>query len=175
MSRSRRSRFSSDARSEFMKVAGIRRRRRPETWSDISALSGETTRQRPGVRTAGIWKARLLPDPVGLTSSRERPRSAASTTSICAGRKASNPNSLKAGPRCPVSRASLPSMSSQCAKRTAAFWSRRRASPAPRCGCSAAWHIGHRLIRFAGSSVPPDARGKRWCTCAPSALRSPPH
>src|SRR5579885_3039783 len=74
-----------------MNVAGSLRRCRPVTCSLISALSGDRTNAVPGFSNAGSWKHKLLPEPVGRTTSTDSPRSAAATTSSFPSRKRSTP------------------------------------------------------------------------------------
>ena len=49
-----------------MNVAGYTLFKRPPTWSDMSAFSGEITKDFSSLSNAGSWKHRLLPLPVGL-------------------------------------------------------------------------------------------------------------
>src|SRR6185295_15100835 len=87
--------------------------RRPSTWSFISEISGETTRARPwrsrfaappsaavpaSSTIAGAWKQRLLPPPVGSTTTLSRPSRMACIASRCSGR-----NSAKPQTRCSAS------------------------------------------------------------------------
>jgi len=56
------------------------RSRRASAWSFIRAIRGLTTIVVPFRARAGNWKQRLLPDPVGMTTSVSRPSIAAWTT-----------------------------------------------------------------------------------------------
>ena len=56
-------------------------------WSFISAISGLTTTVVPSSSSAGSWKQRLLPEPVGMTTSVSRPSSADRTAFSWPGRK----------------------------------------------------------------------------------------
>ena len=58
-----------------------------DTWSFINAISGDTTKHRPPMASAGTWKQRLLPPPVGSSASVSLPASAARMISSCRGRK----------------------------------------------------------------------------------------
>jgi hypothetical protein len=70
-------------------AAGTPQARRASTWSFISEMSGDTTRVSPGRHIAGTWKHRLLPPPVGRTTTESRSVMADSIASACSGRKAS--------------------------------------------------------------------------------------
>jgi hypothetical protein len=50
---------------ELRNVAGIPASVSASTWSFISAISGDTTSVSPGCSSAGSWKQRDLPPPVG--------------------------------------------------------------------------------------------------------------
>ena len=60
-----------------MNSAGMPLLNRAPTWSDIKALSGLMTKVGPSLRTAGIWKHRDLPAPVGKTAKSDSPFKAA--------------------------------------------------------------------------------------------------
>ncbi len=67
------------------------RRPRWSAWSFMSAMSGLTTTVVPSISRAGNWKQRLLPDPVGMTTSVSRPSRTDCTASACPGRNRRNP------------------------------------------------------------------------------------
>ena len=77
--------------AEFRAPASTPASRKPETWSRISAISGEMTTVSPLWRSAGSWKQSDLPPPVGMMASTSRPARMAATISSCPGRKASKP------------------------------------------------------------------------------------
>lgn len=64
------------------------------TWSRIKAISGETTKVRPGVTSAGNWKHSDFPAPVGMTTRTSRRSSAAAQASACPARSLSRPNDV---------------------------------------------------------------------------------
>lgn len=153
--------FSSLSRSLLMNVPGSFLRCRSDTWSLISALSGDITKAAPGRNTAGTWKQIDLPDPVGLTIRTERPARAAMTTGSWPSLNRCSPKRRNAGPRLPAAAASLPVRSSHLASRTPQRSRRRRESFACRFGWNAAWQPSHRVTRLAASSDPPSDRGIR--------------
>ena len=53
---------------------------RDSVWSFIRAISGLITIVEPSITSAGSWKQRLLPDPVGISATVSRPDSAERTT-----------------------------------------------------------------------------------------------
>ena len=62
--------------------------RSASTWSFMRAINGEITTVRPGRRSAGNWKHRDLPPPVGSNANTSRPASESWMISRCNGRKA---------------------------------------------------------------------------------------
>ena len=78
---SSRSRCSGQGRVELIIVAGMPRATRASTWSFISAMSGEMTSVTPPKQSAGIWKQRDFPPPVGITTSPSRPETISAMTS----------------------------------------------------------------------------------------------
>ena len=74
---------------EFTDVAFIPLRRRPFTWSFISAISGVTTMHTPCIAIAGTWKVMLLPPPVGIRPRVSCPAPMLSMMSFCMPRKSS--------------------------------------------------------------------------------------
>ena len=57
------------------------------TWSFIREMSGEITRVSPSMSSAGIWKQRDLPEPVGMTPNTSLPSRIASISRSWPSRK----------------------------------------------------------------------------------------
>jgi hypothetical protein len=72
-------------------VAGTPAASSASTWSFISAMSGDTTTDSPGRTTAGSWKHRLFPPPVGKSAITSRPPSASRMISSWSGRNVEKP------------------------------------------------------------------------------------
>src|SRR5580704_4723604 len=71
----------------------------------MSAIKGETTMLSPALSTAGNWKQRDLPPPVGMSASTSLPASTSRTTASWPGRKSSNPKiRCSAAPRSVMAR-----------------------------------------------------------------------
>ena len=78
-------------------------RSRASVWSFIRAIRGLTTIVEPLSSRAGSWKQRLLPEPVGISTSVSRPARAERTAASCPGRNRRNPEcsrSLDVKPNC---------------------------------------------------------------------------
>jgi hypothetical protein len=73
-------------------VTSIPRSLKTSVWSFISAMRGLTTMVVPSSASAGSWKQRLLPDPVGMMTIVSRPSIAAWTACAWPGRNRRKPN-----------------------------------------------------------------------------------
>ena len=72
---------------EFKNVLSIFSSFRAMSWSSIKEISGETTRVIPFEITAGNWKHKLFPPPVGIIKIQSEPDIVAFIHSNCRGRK----------------------------------------------------------------------------------------
>ena len=158
--------FSNFGKSTFIKVAGNPLLSSPFTWSDIKALSGVITIDLFGFISAGNWKQRLLPLPVGLIKSTDFPDSAAKIGCSCPGRNFLTFKYLSAKPSLPPSIWIKFSLSKTLATRTAMFSKKRLPRLACKFMCLSEWQPEHNEMRFSGVSLPPKALGSLWWTWA---------